>query len=220
MSSSAAPAPTRKRHFTGVLLFAIISGLAVVALIILLGVGRWLVVEDPLEKAQAIGVLSGRMPMRAQEAARLYNAGYAPQVWLTRAVEPTASLQEMHIAYIGEDFFNSQVLMHEGVPSNAIHVLAQPINNTADEIAAIAAELEGERGSAVIIVTTKAHTRRVRALWKELSSGRVRAIVRAAQTDTFAPGHWWRSTSDSLDVVREILGLLNACAGLPLHPSR
>src|SRR5438445_2991381 len=186
MDSTADAPKARKRHIATAALLTAVVGLAASAVIIFLGVGRWLIVEDPLEKAQAIVVLSGRMPMRAKEAARLYNAGYAPQVWLTRAVEPTASLQEMHIAYIGEDFFNSQVLMHEGVPKNAIHVLAQPINNTADEIAAIAAELEGERGSAVIIVTTKAHTRRVRALWKELSSGRVRAIVRAAQTDTFA----------------------------------
>jgi hypothetical protein len=40
--------------------------------------------------------------------------------------------------------------------------------------------------------------------------------VRAAPTDPFAPGHWWRSTGDALDVVRETLGLLNAWAGLPL----
>jgi uncharacterized SAM-binding protein YcdF (DUF218 family) len=70
-------------------------------LIIFLGVGRWLVVEDPLDKAQAIVVLSGGMPMRAREAAKLYNAGYAPQIWLTRGVEPAAALQEMHIAYLG-----------------------------------------------------------------------------------------------------------------------
>lgn len=218
--NSGADAPKGwKRHFTTAALVTAVVGL-VTAVIIFLGVGRWLIVEDPLDKAHAIVILSGRMPMRAKEAARLYTAGYAPQVWLTRAVEPAASLQEMHIAYIGEDFFNSRVLMHEGVPSNAIHVLEQPINNTADEITVIAAELERERGGAVIIVTTKAHTRRVRALWSELSGGRGRAIVRAAQTDTFAPDHWWRSTSDSLDVVREILGLLNAWAGLPLHPSR
>jgi uncharacterized SAM-binding protein YcdF (DUF218 family) len=220
IDSSADKPKARKRHIATAALLTVIIGLAASTLIIFLGVGRWLTVEDPLDKAQAIAVLSGRMPMRAKEAARLYNAGYAPQVWLTRAVEPTASLQEMHIAYIGEDFFNSQVLMHEGVPSNAIHVLGQPITNTADEIAAIGGELEREQGGTVIIVTTKVHTRRVRTLWKELSSGRGRAIVRAAQTDTFAPGHWWRSTSDSLDVVREILGLLNAWAGLPLHPSR
>jgi len=217
MSSSAAPAHTGKRHFTGVLLFVIISGLAVVALIMLLGVGRWLVVEDPLEKAQAIVVLSGRMPMRAQEAARLYNAGWAPQVWLTRSVEPAASLQEMHIAYIGEDFFNSRVLMHEGVPSNAILILEPAINNTIDELRVITAELERSKAKTVIIVTTKAHTRRVHTLWRELSTGR-RVIVRAAPNDPFAPDHWWRTTRDALDVVREVLGLLNAWAGLPLHP--
>jgi uncharacterized SAM-binding protein YcdF (DUF218 family) len=220
IDSSADAPKARKRHIATAALLTVVVGLGASAVIIFLGVGRWLIVEDPLDKSHAIVVLSGRMPMRAKEAARLYNAGYAPQVWLTRAVEPTASLQEMHIAYLGEDFFNSQVLMHEGVPSNAIHVLEQPINNTADEIAVIAAQLERERNGSVIIVTTKAHTRRVRALWRALSSGRGRAIVRAAQTDTFAPGHWWRSTSDSLDVVREILGLLNAWVGLPLHPSR
>jgi uncharacterized SAM-binding protein YcdF (DUF218 family) len=188
--------------------------------IIFVGVGRWLVVEDRLDKAQAIAVLSGRMPMRAKEAARLYDKAYAPQIWLTRSIEPAASLQEMHIAYIGEDFFNSRILMHEGVPSNAIRILEPSIDNTADEVRAIAAELEREKGAAVIIVTTKAHTRRVRTLWNKLSVGRGRAIVRAAPTDPFAPGHWWRTTSDSLDVIREILGLLNAWAGLPLHPSR
>jgi hypothetical protein len=106
--------------------------------------------------------------------------------------------------------------MHEGVPSNAIRVLEPAVNNTADEIAVIAAELQRERGAAVIVVTTKAHTRRVRALWNASAGTRGRAIVRAAATDPFAPGHWWRSTGDALDVVRETLGLLNAWAGLPL----
>jgi hypothetical protein len=160
------------------------------------------------------------MPVRAQEAARLYKAGWAPQIWLTRGVEPAASLQEMHIAYLGEDFFNSRVLMHEGVPSDAIRVLDPAINNTADEIRVIAADVQRLSSQTVIIVTTKAHTRRVRTLWRELSAGRGRAIVRAASTDPFAPDHWWRATGDALDVVREVLGLLNAWAGLPLRPSR
>ena len=220
MDSSADALFARKRHVAWAILVVSIGGLVVFASIIFLGVGRWLVIEDPLDKAQAIVVLSGRIPMRAKEAARLYNAAYASQVWLTRANEPTASLQEMHIAYIGEDFFNSRVLMHEGVPSNAIRVLEPPIDNTADELRAIAAELEREKGGTVIIVTTKAHTRRVRTLWKKLSGGRERAIVRAAPSDPFAPDHWWRATGDALDVVREVLGLLNAWAGLPLQPSR
>jgi uncharacterized SAM-binding protein YcdF (DUF218 family) len=220
MDRSAAAPHHRNRYTATAVWVTLVFVLLACAITLFLGIGRWLIVEDPLEKAQAIVILSGRMPMRAKEAARLYNAGYAPQIWLTRSVEPAASLQELHIAYLGEDFFNSRVLMQEGVPSTAIRVLEPSINNTADEIAVIAAELQRQRGAAVIIVTTKAHTRRVRTLWNELSAARGKAIVRGAFTDTFAPAHWWRSTGDALDVVREVLGLLNAWAGLPLHPSQ
>jgi uncharacterized SAM-binding protein YcdF (DUF218 family) len=220
MHSSADAPHLRKRHLAGAILLILVVGLIVFTVVIFLGVGRWLVVEDPLDKAQAIAVLSGRIPMRAKEAARLYNASYATQVWLTRANEPAASLQEMHIAYLGEDFFNTRVLVHEGVPSNAIRVLEPPIDNTADEVQAIAAELRRENGRTVIIVTSKAHTRRVRTLWRELARGRGRAIVRAASTDPFGADQWWRATGDALDVVREVLGLINAWAGLPLQPSR
>lgn len=220
MHSSADAPQVRKRHLVRTILLTLVVGVIAFATVIFFGVGRWLVVEDPLDKAQAIVVLSGRIPMRAKEAARLYNAAYAPQVWLTRASEPAASLQEMHIAYLGDDFFNSRVLMHEGVPSKAIRVLEPPVDNTADEVRAVAAELEQERGATVIIVTTKAHTRRVRTLWRDLAGGRGRAIVRAASTDPFVPDHWWRASGDALDVVREVLGLANAWARLPLQPSR
>src|ERR1700756_5699983 len=155
MDSSADAPKARKRHIATPALLTVVVGLAASAVILFFGIGRWLVVEDPLDKAQAIVVLSGRMPMRAQEAARLYNAGFAPQVWLTRGVEPAASLQEMHIAYIGEDFFNSRVLMYEGVPLNAIRVLEPAIDNTANEIRVISDELNREKGGTVIIVTSK-----------------------------------------------------------------
>jgi len=218
--NSAAAPYARKRHGARAALLILLVGLILFGIITFFGVGHWLIAEDPLGKAQAIVVLSGRMPVRAAEAARLYTAAYAPQVWLTRANEPAATLQEMHIAYIGEDFYNAQVLMHEGVPSNAIRVLERPIENTADEIGAIVAEMQRENAATVIIVTSKVHTRRVRRLWKDLAGRHGRAIVRGATADPFAPKHWWRNTGDALDVVREVLGLLNAWAGLPLHTSR
>jgi uncharacterized SAM-binding protein YcdF (DUF218 family) len=210
---------SKPRRIRWLLAFALLGAVFGIAMFLFLGVGRWLFVEDPLEKAQAIVVLSGRLPMRAIEAGRLYNGGYAPEVWLTRPSEPAASLQPMHIAYLSEDFFNSRVLMHEGVPVTAIRTLEPPIENTVDELRVAAAELEHENGAAVIIVTTKAHTRRVRTLWQEVTGGRRRAIVRGAASDPFDPDHWWRTTRDALDVVREVFGLINAWAGLPLRPS-
>jgi uncharacterized SAM-binding protein YcdF (DUF218 family) len=189
------------------------------ALIFLLCIGRWLVAEDPLEKAQTIVVLSGRMPMRAMEAAKLYREGYAPRVWLTHSAEPGATLKAMGVSYVGEDVYNVQVLEHEGVPPDAIRLLEPPIINTADEITAISAALEVEKNITVIIVTTKVHTRRVRILWNRLGAVHGRAVIRAASDDPFEPARWWRTTSDALDVVRELLGILNAWAGLPLRPA-
>ena len=197
-------------------------GLGGVVLLVLcfFSVGRWLVVEDTLGKARAIAVLSGGMPLRAMEAAKLYREGYAPEIWLTHSAEPAATLGEMGIPFAGEDYYNTRILIQEGVPAGAIRGLDPPIVNTADEINAIAAALAKERDRTAILVTTKAHTRRVRLLWQRLGSGRGNAIVRAASGDPFDPGHWWRTTGDALDVVREVLGLMNAWAGLPLHPAK
>ncbi len=192
-----------------------------IGLVVFFGLGRWLVVEDPLVKASAIMVLSGAMPLRAIEAAKLYREEYAPEIWLTHSTEPGKTLGEMAIPFAGEDYYDKLILIHEGVPPEAIHVLEPPIVNTADEIktAASATHSRGN-GAAVILVTTKVHTRRVGLLWRRLASGHGRAIVRAARDDPFDPRHWWRSTSDALDVVREALGLLNVWAGLPLHQAR
>src|SRR5271155_471380 len=136
--------PQRRRRVPGVVL-----GLAGILLlggvVTLLGVGRWLVTEDPLEKAQAIVVLSGRMPLRALEAAKLYREGYAPKVWLTHSTEPGATLAAMGISFAGEDSYNLQVLIHEGVPPGAIRVLEPPIINTADELATISAAMADEK---------------------------------------------------------------------------
>lgn len=185
-----------------------------------LNLGRWLIVEDPLQHASAIAVLSGRMPARALEAARIYQRGYAPQVWLTHSTEPGATLAALSVPYSDEDTYDKLVLLHEGVPENAIRVLGPPILNTEDEINTIGQALQGQSDRKVIIVTSKVHTRRTKSLWNRLSGRRGQAIVRGVSDDSFDAARWWRSTSDVFDVVREILGLMNVWFGLPLRPAR
>lgn len=201
-------------------IFLVLLLVAIATIVILfLNVGRWLVIEDPLEKAGSIAVLSGRIPIRALEAARLYQAGWAPQVWLTHPEEPTASLAALEVDDPGEDALNARVLRHGGVSPADILILTPAIDNTADEIRAIASEAEKQHASVVIVVTTKAHTRRVHAIWKDYSGNDARIVVRAPADDTFDAVHWWRSTSDVLDVVREVLGMINVWIGLPLRPA-
>lgn len=185
----------------------------------LLYVGRWLVVEDPLEPAHAIVVLSGRLPSRAMEAARIYQGNFAAQVWVSQPISPAAQLERMHIAFIGEDFYNQKVLMAQGVPPDAIRILEDPAANTEEEVDEIARDCRRDDAHVVIIVTSKPHTRRVRLIWNRRIGNDPRAIVRYVSDDSYDPAHWWRSTSDALDVVREVLGIANAEAGFPLHPA-
>jgi uncharacterized SAM-binding protein YcdF (DUF218 family) len=202
------------------LILSIVGSIFFLLLLALLNLGRWLDREDPLQKAAAIAVLSGRMPSRALEAARLYNQGYAPQVWLSYSVEPGATLEKLSIPYAGEEFYDRLLLLHQGVPDSAIHIVAPPIVNTADEMRTFGQALRKENLHRIILVTSKVHTRRAAVLWNRLSAKDGEAMVRGASGDGYDPRQWWRNTGDALDVVRELLGLLNAWAGLPLQPAK
>jgi uncharacterized SAM-binding protein YcdF (DUF218 family) len=206
----------RKRGIIGAAV--VVAGIAI---IILLGrnLGRWLVVNEPLEKADAILVLSGGLPERALEAARIYKQGFAPQVWLTHSTEPGATLEKYAVGYTGEEVYDKRLLMHEGVPESAIRVLEPPVVNTADEVHVAGGELRGKPLRKIIIVTSKVHTRRASTIWRRVAGSDGTAIVRAAPDDQFDAGRWWQSTTGALDVVREVLGLLNAWAGFPLQPA-
>jgi uncharacterized SAM-binding protein YcdF (DUF218 family) len=200
-----------------------ISALSLVFLALLLifrNVGNWLVVEDPLQRAVAIAVLSGAMPGRALEAARVYKQGYANRIWLTHSSEPGATMAKLAIPFVGEEHYNRQILIHEGVPEDAIEVLDPPIVNTADEMQTIGAALRKEKQRTVILLTSPVHTRRAKALWRKISSQDGVALLHAVSDDDYDPAHWWRTTHDALDVVREVLGLANVWAGLPLRPSQ
>src|ERR1700756_3902549 len=145
MATSSNTSVVALRSRRSVVLVAIACAFLALMLLAFFGVGRWLVVEDPLGKARAIAVLSGRMPLRALEAAKLYRQGYASEVWLTRTSEPGESLKTMGISFEGEEVYSTRVLIHEGVPANAIHVLEPPIVNTADEVRVISKALKQEK---------------------------------------------------------------------------
>jgi uncharacterized SAM-binding protein YcdF (DUF218 family) len=202
-----------------IIAFAIFVAFWGLVLWVVLHAGTGLVVQDPLAPAQVIVVLSGRMPDRAIEAARLYQQKAAPQVWVSQPIGPTAELAEMHIPFVGEDFYNERVLLALGVPAEAIRIFPQPAANTEQEIEEVGRMTRNSDIHALIIVTSAPHTRRVSAIYKRLVGDSPRLIVRHALDDPFNAAHWWRNTQDALDVVREWLGLANAWAGFPSQPN-
>jgi len=208
-----------KRNWRILLAFVLLA-LIVCGVIVFRGLGPWLVREDPPAHADAIVVLSGGLPSRADGAAKYFALGYADEVWITKPEGPAEELEKLGISYMGEEEYSRQVLIHMHVPENEVFILPGTINNTQQEVEAIVRELSKENKSSVIIVTSPQHTRRVKALWNKLADRNLSAIVTAAPEDTFDAKHWWRNTRDALSVVREILGLMNVWAGLPVHPHR
>lgn len=207
--------PRAARWLLAAAILLILAGVAIA----FFGVGTWLVVEDPLVHSDAIVVLSGRLPERALEAARLYKAGYADQVWISPPPSPAEELKAMHISYVGEDFYNEKVLIVMGVPADSIRILDEPDVNTEAEVRQISGTLRSSQLHSVIIVTSKPHTRRVRTIWHKLAGSDLRMIVHYPDDDSYDGAHWWRHTRDGLDVMRETLGLLNAWAGFPARPN-
>ena len=186
------------------------------------GIGQWLVVADPLEPAKAIVVLSGRVPFRAMEAASIYREGLAPEVWLTKEVvhAEEQALGRLGVAVVRDEVYNREALERLGVKPDAVRLLGDGVWNTVDEVRLIARELARTRGDRVIIVTSKAHSRRVRATWAAIIGISPRAIVRYAREEPYGGRGWWRNTRDALDVSREVFGLMNVWAGFPVQPDR
>jgi uncharacterized SAM-binding protein YcdF (DUF218 family) len=180
--------------------------------------GRWLIREEPLSSADVIVVLSGGMPYRAEEAGKIFRMGYAREVWVSRPENPTDELARLGIRFVGEEEYNRRILIREGVPEAAVRILPEIIINTEQEMQEVGREMQRTGKCRLIIVTSPEHTRRVGTLWKKLMGQHFTLIVHAAQQDPVDPDHWWRNTRDALTVFREMLGLINAWAGLPVRP--
>jgi uncharacterized SAM-binding protein YcdF (DUF218 family) len=205
----------KRRSITALVLLTAVLALAIWTLS---HAGTSLVVEDPLQHAQAAVVFGGKTPFRAIEAARLYKGGWAREVWLTEGgwSADDVALAELGVQRTREYTYNRQVLERLGVPARAIRVLEAKTNNSAEEVRTVARALEESGGDRVILVTSNYHTRRVRALWHAIVGNRPEAIVRAAPDESFDAEHWWRDTADAWSVSREWFGLLNARIGFPL----
>ncbi len=202
----------------------VLAALALFSVVVFLGVrgiGRWLVVSDPLKPARAIVVLSGGLPFRAMEAAKIYREGWAPEVWLTHAtLDEVVAMRGLGIEFLQEEHYDTQVLEKLGVPARAIRILPEDVQSTADEERAAAEELRKAGGNRLIIVTSMPHTRRTKAMWPTLAGNTPELIVRGAPEDPYDPNHWWQNTRDVEAVSHELMGLINFWCGFFARPDR
>jgi uncharacterized SAM-binding protein YcdF (DUF218 family) len=188
---------------------------------VLRGIGSFLVIEDPLKPAVAIAVLEGQVPFREMEAAKLYREKWADRVVVVRGRqrEEREALLKLGIKPPEGWELSREVLLRLGVPSSAILVPDEEAEGTLEELR-IVAEAIRPGHAAVILVTSKYHTRRADLTWSYVTGGKSEGIVRAAPQDPFDPTRWWTERRFILSVVREYLGLVNYWMGFPVGGSK
>lgn len=205
-----------------VVAIVVLVALLALASLAVRGAGTWLVVDDRLQPASAVVVFGGQVPFRAMEAAAIYKQGLTREVWLTPGgvYDEDIKLAELGVERPLEYTYSRQVLERLEVPPEAIRVLPGRTQNTADEVRAVARELQETGGNRAIVVTSKYHTRRVKVLWRSLVGSGPQLVVRYTPDDPYEPTRWWRTSEDIRSVWREWFGLLNAWAGFPVSSER
>lgn len=157
---------------------------------ILVGMGRWLVVETPVREADLVVALGGDRE-RQEEAVRLLRQGLAR--W---------------VLFVGSD-----VRLRDyrclGVPEDQALVPPGPAYTTYEEAVATRKVVE-ERGlKSVLIVTSRYHLRRARWTFDRVLRDLDVAVATAPAPDaSFSIDRWWTRHVGRKAVVTEYLGLL------------
>ncbi len=186
--------------------------LAALVAVALLGAGRLLVVADPLPpRADAIVILAGSVPDRTLEAADLYRAGLALRVVVTRERLPRgqAALRARGVRLPESDELTVTALRELGFPPGAIVVLRRRGVSTESEARTIARWACAHRLRRLIVVTSRAHSRRARLILRQALGAGIALAMRPSRYDAFAAARWWHVRRDAKLILSEYEKLAN-----------
>jgi uncharacterized SAM-binding protein YcdF (DUF218 family) len=161
------------------------------------------VIEDPLDKADALIVLSDDnfYADRATRAAELFREGKAPLVVASgRRLRPSAGIAELM----------EHDLIERGVPKDKILRVAQDSDSTREEAEALAKLAKTKKWHSAIIVTSNYHTRRARYIFRRVFPQSIEIRVASARDGDFDPNAWWEKRKSTKLFMREILAMIMA----------
>ncbi len=154
---------------------------------ILRGVASAWIVDDDLQKAQAIVVLGGddRAGSRLKYAFQLYKDGRAPRLVLSGPP-------------LRDYFHESELMAREarelGVPAEHLILAPTAADSTLEEALALRPVLAEHNFRNIIVVTSNFHTRRAKLIFVDVYRPRGTIVRVSASPDVrFDPKTWWQS---------------------------
>jgi uncharacterized SAM-binding protein YcdF (DUF218 family) len=185
------PQPGEKRfsclkYFGSCTGFILIAVTGLILLYFLLdGLGRYLIVSDPLNEANAIVVLSGDEG-RMVETAALFKEQYADLVILTETEQPsdngeieTPSTQAKRLD-----------ALHEGIAEESILITSVQSSSTLDEAKAVLSLMQNRNLTSCIVVTDPFHSRRTRRIFYDVFRGSGITVMVHPVSD-----HWYHAST-------------------------
>jgi len=165
--------------------------------------GEELLVEDALEKSDAIIMLSDDnfYADRATRAAELYRQNLAPMVVASGIrLRPYAGISELM----------THDLIERGVPKEHIIPFPQDADNTREEADALKTMVQQKGWKRVIIVTSNYHTRRARLIFRKVFPSDIKVEMASARDGDFDPANWYEHRRAVKRFWLEVLGLVQA----------
>lgn len=162
---------------------------------------NYLVVEKPLENADAIFVLSGSESYveRAGEAAKLFKEKAAPKIFLTNdGLKGGWNQKEQRNPYFAE--LARWELLRQGIPEDAIEILPTVVEGTIGEARLLARVAAERKLNSLLLVTSAYHTRRALKTFERVFAKealRVEIGVESAPPGIETPksSEWWFSST-------------------------
>jgi uncharacterized SAM-binding protein YcdF (DUF218 family) len=172
------------------------------ALFVLGALGNFLVVNEPLQPADAVVVLSGGELDRLEKAVNIIKAEKARYLILTETQETTES------GWKTADYLASEA-HQRGIPVPQIVITRKVATNTQEEAIATLDILKERGWNTLIVVTDPYHTRRSQLIFQRvLSKEPVEFIVVSSKEPRLNVWLWYLDRDSRNSVVREFISLL------------
>lgn len=168
---------------------------------------RWfatsLIVEDKLQTADAMVVLSGGGYDRGNEAVKILQQGYTKQIICTGG-NPVVELKVFNIDTLESDMTVAN-LKRQHVPDSVI-VEIRDGTSTKEESDIILNYCRQHHFKKIMVLSSKLHTHRVNEVFKEkMRKDNIEVIVRGAPSSRFDELNWWKSEDGLIAVNNEWL---------------
>jgi len=160
--------------------------------------GDMIVADEKASPADAVVVLNTGIEYypRLIQAADLYRQGLAENIVINgdRKTDTLRDLERRGFKPCCPWYADSvSILALLGVPEDKIiRISNEDAYDTVSEADAVGRELIKRKWTAVIITTSKYHTRRAKFIWQKMYKNRITIFMVSAKTDPYDPDNWWK----------------------------